>query len=742
MAVHDSRDWTGERAGNCRALRNLLHQLQLVDSSDKTFEQSPFDTYPIAFYAERGFFKEDKAIEAVAQKLSLDIFKLSEHSLESLSRLLDSVPTNSFSPSAWKEMRAIPIAVAPGEITVAMADPLDRAAYSRMQFAFDRPVEVVLGKEAEILKVLSKNLAQEDNHTVELIVRGKQEEEAPHKKEVFKSNAADFESSIGDDDPNAAPVVRLVNKFFSRAIAAGASDLHLTPTKSGLQVKARIDGIMQPLLEVPEGLKDNVLSRVKLLCGMDISERRRPQDGRLRINTNFGVKDLRISSVPSAHGENIVARILSSDVKATTFDELGVPEELRKQIERNLKRSCKVNLVTGPTGSGKTSTLYASLLHLHDKSRNIITLEDPIEYRIDGITQIQVNNKIDFTFAAGLRSILRQDPDVVLVGEIRDEETASISMKTAQTGHLVLSTLHTNSAAAAVTRLLDLDIPGYLIASSLGSVLAQRLVRKLCPDCAKKVAKKKREELGLGDKVREAVGCEKCRESGYAGRVGVFSFLEVTESVAEAIRLELGEEEIERRAKETGFCSLAEAGLELVRQGVTSYEEVERVIGLVEGVESSTSEVVVASAKSAEKANEPKGLFTQPKVLLVEDDEDQRAIYGSIFESEMFQVLTAIDGRDALEKLMTETVDVVVCDVMMPRIDGHDFIRRIRANHQTRDLPILMLTAANTEESELESITSGADDFLSKTSSVNVLLARLRRLVERSSEEVTHQPVT
>ncbi|MCI5064587.1 Flp pilus assembly complex ATPase component TadA [bacterium] len=738
MAVHDNRDWIGHKESEELALTNLLKQIGLVPEADTAFEYTPTEEAALQFYASRGFFLEDEAIRAVAEKLSLEIFQPTKISSHELSELLDQPPLDTFSAQEWRSMRAAPLEMDNDRVLIAMADPLYRPARARMQFAFGRSVEVCIGTEDDILSILTRGLAQEDEEAVELIVRGN-----TGSKETRIVSSADtstqFESTLKDEDPNAAPIVRLVNKILSRAISCNASDLHLTPRKSGLEVKARIDGIMQHLIDVPEELKSNVISRIKLLCGMDISERRRPQDGRLRINSHNGVKDLRISSVPSAHGENLVARILSSDVKATSFDDLGAPPAIEEQIKRSLRRGCKVNLVTGPTGSGKTSTLYTSLLHLHDNSRNIITLEDPIEYRIDGITQIQVNPKVQFGFAEGLRSILRQDPDVVLVGEIRDEETASISMKTAQTGHLVLSTLHTNSAAAAITRLLDLGVPSYLIASSLGSVLAQRLLRTLCPECSLPMTEEKRAEHNLPEGARSAVGCDSCRDTGYHGRVAVFSFIEVTDHVAEAIRLELGEEEIEKRAGEVGFTSLSDAALQLVAEGRTTLEEVERVVG----IRSEEKEIFSPEQPSPSEiapTSDSRGLFHQPKILLVEDDNDQREIYSSILESEMFEVATATDGREALEFLMKEAVDLVICDMMMPRLDGDQFVRILRSQSETESLPVLMLTAADSEQHELESLATGVDDFLSKTSSVSILLARVRRLLARAktTEQGSH----
>ncbi|MCB0320322.1 MAG: type II/IV secretion system protein, partial [Bdellovibrionales bacterium] len=630
MVAHDVFAWQGERSQVGKNLRNLLGKLGLIHGGDKTFDESPDDHFPIKFYANHGFFKEEDALSAVAQYLDISITPLSESEMAQAVRLLDVPPLDVLTPSEWRTYRMLPLDVNESNVTVAVADPLDIQVQHQLQFALGRKLKLVLAPEDRILEALNADVGRADESAVELIVKGEQLKLngsvlSPKEPELHETNAT-------EEDPEAAPVVRLLNKILSRAIFAGASDLHLIPTKEGLLVKARIDGIMQKITEVPDSLKRPLTSRLKLLCGMNIAEKRKPQDGRLRMTTKFGVKDLRISSVPSAHGENIVARILSPEIQQADFSELGMNQEVQEALAEVLKNSARVNLVTGPTGSGKSSSLYACLLHLNNGERNIITIEDPIEYRINGVTQIQVNPAIQFGFADGLRSILRQDPDVVLVGEVRDEETASIVMKAAQTGHLVLSTLHTNTAPSAVTRLRDLGVPSYLISSSIGSIMAQRLARKLCLDCSTEMKEEDRDRYGLPSTARQANGCKHCRSTGYRGRTGIYSLLVMSDELEEAIRNEAGEDEIERIARRSGYYSLDDAGRMLVEQGITSVEEIERVLGVFAPMSVSPSEV---------KESARRGAISARKILLIEDDVDTRAIFSTILQQEMFEVIEA-----------------------------------------------------------------------------------------------------
>lgn len=706
------------------ALFKVLQKLELVSHAKLPEGYSPAEKGLIAFFAELGYFEEDVAVEKVAAELDLGTYRIKNPLDQTYVQLFDQEPVGRVEAQRWADMRALPVALSKDRLLVVMSNPLDRDTVAALSFELERGIDVSIGVDSEIMAVIDVKLNYGDAYNLSSILKSS---EIP-KLKGDNGQPAQSKSSVVQDDPEAAPIIRLVNKIFHEAIRRGASDIHVTPEKSSLIVRARIDGIMTTLFDVPSELSNAVVSRMKLLCGMDIAERRRPQDGRVRLKTSLGSKDLRVSTVPATYGENLVARVLSGELKNLDFKELGMNPELIEQVKGALARSSKVNLVTGPTGSGKTSTLYTALLHLRDGKSNIITLEDPIEYRISGTTQIQVNPKIGLGFNEGLRAALRQDPDTVLLGEIRDSETAATAMRTAQTGHLVLSTLHTNSAPAAITRLRDLEVPSYLIASSIGSVIAQRLVRRLCEECAapaNEIVRARVERLGgATDKLREPVGCDVCGDTGFKGRTGVYSFMDVSPALAEEIRSEAHEDAIEKRARAEGYRTLSEAALDLVLQGVTSIDEAERVVGPLD------EQILEGDTAATVNAEEPNGI-PKPRILLIEDDEDACDIFRMLLEREMFEVSVARDGRTGLEAIYKNPPELVVSDVMMPNMSGVEMLRRLRADTRMRDLPVLMLTGNVTEEQELKLLSQGADDFVSKTAKTEILLARINRLLPR-----------
>ncbi len=712
------------------ALARLLAKLNLIENEDLFPDLLASAQAPLAFFSGRELFLEEDAARVLSEHLKLPLIRLPRQQHEQLLKLFDRPQLNGVALSKWMETTALPYELSSDRLKLVMANPLDHESKSALEFELGLKIEVCLGYEREIKELLLQKLNSSPLFDIQNILK------ATTPNVSSESDAAKQETNIVEGDLEAAPVVRLVNKIFSDAVAAGASDIHISPEQNSLKVKIRVDGIMQALLEVPAPLRANVASRVKLLGGMDISEKRKPQDGRLRIKTAHGIKDLRISSAPTAFGENLVMRILSSDFSKVSFELLGMPQEIQDALSANLRGTSKVLLVTGPTGSGKTSTLYAALMRLCDGKSNIVTIEDPIEYRIAGVNQIQVNSKIGVTFAEGLRSVLRQDPDVIMVGEIRDGETASIAMQSAQTGHLVLSSLHTNSAAGAITRLHDLGLPAYLTASSIGAVLAQRLVRRLCSACKEAEvdsSKERLEQLGIeSGNLYKAKGCDECRGTGYAGRIGVYSILQVDGQVSDAIRSGKGEDELERLARSRGFRSLEESALDLLSQGTTSIEEVERVLGVLERFNVSSLRATYANGVAAEKERAQRGLGKR-KILLVEDDDNTRVVLSMVLETEMFEVAQASNGAEALDMVYQQVPDLILCDLMMPKMDGAQMLERLRRDARTRNIPVIMLTAADTEQNELNSLARGADDFVSKTSDSKVLLARVFRLLERSA---------
>jgi len=379
-----------------------------------------------------------------------------------------------------------------------------------------------------------------------------------------------------------APIIRLLNAMFTEAVREGASDIHIEPYESRLAIRFRVDGVLREVLEPDRALAPLIVSRIKVLAKLDIAEKRLPQDGRISIKIAGHPVDVRVSTLPSGHGERVVLRLLDKQGGKLSLEHLGMAPDTMALLDKMVHRPHGIVLVTGPTGSGKTTTLYAGMTRINDKSRNIMTVEDPIEYYLDGVSQTHVNTKVDMTFARSLRAILRQDPDVVMVGEIRDVETAEIAVQASLTGHLVLSTLHTNSAIGAITRLRDMGVEPFLLASSLLGVLAQRLVRVLCPDCKRPRSASPADckVLGIDEHhspiIHDSVGCSKCNYLGYRGRVGVYELIEIDANISRLIHDGVSEQIMEAKARET-TPSMHEDGVQRVLSGVTTLEELLRV---------------------------------------------------------------------------------------------------------------------------------------------------------------------
>ncbi|MDN3679555.1 type II secretion system ATPase GspE [Vibrio tapetis subsp. quintayensis] len=394
-------------------------------------------------------------------------------------------------------------------------------------------------------------------------------EELPQNEDLLES----------EDD---APIIKLINAMLGEAIKEGASDIHIETFEKSLSIRFRVDGVLREVLAPSRKLAPLLVSRVKVMAKLDIAEKRVPQDGRISLRIGGRAVDVRVSTMPSSHGERVVMRLLDKNATRLDLHSLGMTPENHVAFQGLIKRPHGIILVTGPTGSGKSTTLYAGLQELNSTESNILTVEDPIEFDIDGIGQTQVNPKVDMTFARGLRAILRQDPDVVMVGEIRDLETAQIGVQASLTGHLVMSTLHTNTAVGAITRLRDMGIEPFLISSSLLGVLAQRLVRTLCPNCKEpyKADKTQRKLFGLKKKeelkLYKAVGCEHCNHKGYRGRTGIHEMLVIDDAVQELIHNEAGEQSIEKAIRDN-TPTIRDDGLKKVRQGITTLEEVMRV---------------------------------------------------------------------------------------------------------------------------------------------------------------------
>jgi type IV pilus assembly protein PilB len=548
-------------------------------------------------------------------------------------------------------------------------------------------------------------------------------------------------------DTKLPPIVRLVNMILSDAANAGASDVHVEPQQASLQVRQRVDGLLRDVLTIPRNLQDQTISRLKIISGMDISERRKPQDGRSRLRFEGRTIDLRVSSLPTQFGEKIVIRLLNSERAILPIHEIGfLPANLRL-MQSFLARQQGMILVTGPTGSGKTSTLYTSLNSIKTSSNNIITLEDPIEVQLPGVNQMQINPKAGVTFANGLRSILRQDPNVILLGEIRDTETAEIALQAAQTGHLLLSTLHTNDAPATVTRLFDLGIQPFLVASSLVGIVAQRLVRRPCPGCA--VPQRPSQEVidKAGGTARLPAdahwvvgkGCDQCGGLGVKGRIAIHEVLEVNEEVRELISVRASEQAIRRAARRAGMRTLFEDGVAKAALGLTTLDEVLRVVSRDDSSEDlvrpQLSHVTAEAAPVAPVAAAPappKADTGQKRVLVVEDSPTIASVVKYFLELEGFEVLMAADGLIGLDMALREVPDVIVSDVNMPGMTGIAMVRALRAEPLMAEVRVLMLTSESSIETETEGLEAGADDYILKPVEPRRLAARVQSLLARS----------
>jgi len=476
------------------------------------------------------------------------------------------------SPKYLRQYTICPVALEANTVTIATADPTNPLVIDELRQQLRMQVKLCVAPPTAILEAIERTYGA--STALQKIVEGMgQGEEQEGEEDVTQLRDMAFE----------APVVRLVNLLIEEAVTSEASDIHIEPSEDNLRVRYRIDGILYDLEAPPRRLQAAVTSRIKLMAELNIAERRLPQDGRIRMTLGGRRVDIRVSSIPTIHGESIVMRLLDRSSVFMPFDKLGFGPVTAGRFDKLINQPNKILLVTGPTGSGKTTTLYAALDKINAPEKKIITIEDPVEYQLKGINQIAVRPKIGLTFAGGLRHIVRQDPDVIMVGEIRDLETAEISVHAALTGHLVFSTLHTNDAPGAITRLQDMGVEPYLIASVLSGVLAQRLVRRICQACRVPDAPDPGDLLAIGvsdprgAELYRGQGCEACRKTGYKGRVGVYELFIITEDIRSLILRKASTGEIRRLAVEQGMTSLREDAWAKAQAGQTTVEEILRV---------------------------------------------------------------------------------------------------------------------------------------------------------------------
>ncbi len=478
-----------------------------------------------------------------------------------------------------RRYRILPLRYEDGVVVVATTDPLETVALDDLRLLLGAPVKTVLTTNVALMAALNRIYDE-----VASPAGAEQVMEDINASENLDQLAHELDEPQDLlDATDEAPIIRLVNSVLFQAVRQRASDIHFESFERGLVVRYRIDGVLYPVLTPPKRLQASIIARLKIMAGLNIAEKRLPQDGRFAIRTAGKDVDLRVSVLPTAHGERIVLRLLEKENRLLNLSEMGFMPERLAAIQQLIQLAHGIILVTGPTGSGKTTTLYAALSQINSPDKNIITVEDPIEYQLLGIGQMQVNPKINLSFAAGLRSILRQDPDVIMIGEIRDRETAEIAIHASLTGHLVFSTLHTNDAASAATRLIDMGIEPFLVASSVVAVLAQRLLRKICPDCRQPYRPSEEELARLGLEYNPSVtlyrgvGCPSCSQTGYRGRTGIYELLVLDDEVRRLIGTKADSTAIKQAAIAKGMVTLKQEGAARVAQGITTMEEVMRI---------------------------------------------------------------------------------------------------------------------------------------------------------------------
>jgi len=514
------------------------------------------------------FVAEEDLVMFLSNKLSIPHIELSNYLIDP--KIIELIPE-----ALARKHELIPVLKIGNRLTCAMVDPWNVFALDEIRSKTGFIIEPAVATEGEIKKAMNEYYGARGS--MEDLIKSIDEE----KLGVKGQGEPDLKKL--QDIVEEPVVIKLVNMIMMKAIQERASDIHIEPEEEVLKTRLRVDGMLHEIGSPPKHLQSAIISRLKIMADLNIAERRIPQDGRFTIKMEGKQIDVRMSSIPTIYGENVVLRLLNASSAVLSLEDLGFSKENLVKFDKLIQRPHGIVLVTGPTGSGKTTTLYASLNKINTVEKNIITIEDPVEYKLPGIRQIQINPKVDLTFASGLRSILRQDPDVIMVGEMRDHETAEIAIQSALTGHLVFSTLHTNDAPGAVTRMIDMGVEPFLVSSSVIAVLAQRLVRKICPECKEKYIPTKEELEDIGINVSEKLefyrgkGCPKCMTTGYKGRIGIYELMIPDEKIRNAVIAKSSTDNIRKLALASGMITLKADGIQKIKQGLTTVEEVLRV---------------------------------------------------------------------------------------------------------------------------------------------------------------------
>ncbi|HDH97164.1 MAG TPA: type IV-A pilus assembly ATPase PilB [Proteobacteria bacterium] len=549
-----------------------------TDEIEQALEQKIISARLTQQLSKLGYIEESELTQLLAQQYGVPAVNLLEFELDP--EIVQLIPRE-----MAERYKVIPIQKTENSLIVAMADPSNIMAIDDLRFRTGTNIEPVVATEEAILAAIEKYYGgEETTASAEMEeILGELEEESIELIE----NEEDLDVSKLEEMAEEAPVVKLVNLILTDAINKAASDIHLEAMEKSFRVRYRIDGVLHKVMDPPKKLQNAIISRIKIMSNLDIAERRLPQDGRIKLRTSKGKEiDFRVSSLPTIHGEKVVLRLLDREQLQLDMTKLGFEEEQLKIFREGIHRPWGMILVTGPTGSGKTTTLYSALMELNSTEVNISTAEDPVEYTLKGINQVQMHDAIGLNFATALRAFLRQDPDIIMVGEIRDYETAEIAVKAALTGHLVLSTLHTNDAPSSINRLVNMGVEPFLITASVLLIQAQRLVRKICPHCKEEIKvspevlrqiQVPEEKIEEGVQIFKGRGCAKCNYTGYKGRIAVFEVMPMTEEINELVLTGASAAELKREAIRLGMKTMRQAGITKLLQGITTIEEVVRV---------------------------------------------------------------------------------------------------------------------------------------------------------------------
>lgn len=692
---------------------NLLKKIDFEEAKLKKIGvQKPLHDVLI----EMGSLNEQDFLNFCAREFSLKIFN-------GTGADLDKELKNLLPFKKAKKYGALPLKLENNDLLMLMSNPFDLNALDYLREITSKNIQVSLISKSDLDRLMNDFYCADDS-VYDLLKSYNNEISVG----VVKDNQ-EIDSEIQNEilEDKESPASKLVNYILVSAVQSRATDIHIEPFEKNSIVRYRIDGVLIEIIKIPSVMHERIISRIKILTKLDIAETRKAQDGRCNIKIGEEIIDARISIIPMLNGEKTAIRLLRITDKNISLESLGYTKENLEQVKNQIKRNQGIALLVGPTGSGKTSTIYACLQYLNNASNNITTIEDPIEYSLEGINQLQLNKIKDVTFSNSLRNILRQDPDIIFVGEIRDLESAEMAFRSSLTGHLVFSTLHTNNAISTITRLLDLGLDSYLISDSLNLIISQRLIRLICNNCKEeywpekemlKKSKKLLEEYKINT-FFHGKGCEKCKFTGYYGRMPISEILTINQELKNLIT---GGEPTKRlldQAQKDGFKTIAENAFKVLSLSLTTLDEISRVCDFMQN-EDPESENIEMKLGPKEKT----------KVLFVDGEEDLRKVFEKRFKKEGFHVSLAENGEKAIECVYRLKPDLIIMDWMMPKLDGLNTIKRLRSSLETAKIPIIMLTAKGQTADEIEAFNAGADDYIRKPFDAEVLLARMNLLLK------------